>query len=149
LYLSTLYTEEEQVLRLLVHKSFFVPRQDGNQPIKVPEFAWTKIGKAFVKLYPEDSISLIDPMLEHLGDRNSVVFPDSSAISILTEISKRFPAETWSHVEKYLGPPTTSYSFWIERWLRGHDYFKDIGVLASNHIRSSLPGWLDFTTTRK
>jgi hypothetical protein len=59
-----------------------------------------------------------------------VVFPDSSAISVLTEITKRFPVEAWSRIVNYLGPPTTSHSFWIERWLKGNDYFKDIGALA-------------------
>ena len=75
---------KEHVLRLLLHKSFFVPRQDGNQSTRVPEFAWTEIAKAFIKSHPEEGISLMDQMLEHLGDNNSVVFPDSSAIGNLS-----------------------------------------------------------------
>ncbi len=52
-----------------------------------------------------------------------------SAVSLLTEITKKFPVESWKHIIKYLGPPITSNSFWIEHWLRGDDYFKDQGGL--------------------
>lgn len=115
---------------MLLHKSFFSPIQDGNRPTRVPEFAWTEIAKAFVSSYPKESLPLLDPILEHFGDKNSVTFPNSSAISVATEITRRYPDESWARIVKYLGPPTTSHSFWIESWLRGDDYFKDLGALA-------------------
>jgi hypothetical protein len=58
------------------------------------------------------------------------VFPESAAISVLSEITSRFPNEAWNRIIRYLGPPTTSHSFWIEKWLRGDDYFKDLAALT-------------------
>lgn len=138
----------KQTRELLLHQSFFSPKQEANETVRVPEYGWAEIAKLFVKSYPGDSMSLIDPILEHFGDKNSVMFPGSSAMTVLTEIIARHPVKSWERILKYLGPPTTANSFWIEMWLRGDDYFKDTGTLTLVPPKS-IWSWIDVDPARR
>jgi hypothetical protein len=122
---------KEQTLRLLTHYSFFSPNvEEKKQPVRVPDTAWTYVAKEFVKIFPKESIPIMDSALRNFGSENSIVFPSSPVTKILTDITRNNPSESWNIIKRYLGPPVTTRSFWIERWLKGEDYFGDIGALS-------------------
>ena len=70
------------------------------------EYHWTGIGKAFVQAYPEKALELADTILEHFNeDRTILEGFFSHTQPVLDEINKKYPAEVWEKIKKYLGPP--------------------------------------------
>jgi hypothetical protein len=89
------------------------------------EYNWTKIGKAFVQTYPERSLNLADKILEHFGEEGTILEGyHTETQAVLNEITRRYPAEVWERITKYLGPPIDSRAFHIKEWLRGGEFYE-------------------------
>ena len=57
--------------RLLV-RPFLFEALNPHQLNRMTDVYWTEIGKAFLQLYPEKSLELVEPMLSHFGQDGSI-----------------------------------------------------------------------------
>ena len=94
-------------------KSMFNPMTD---------YRWTEIGKVFVQLYPEKNLDLAKIMLDHFGQKGSIIGNYSKTCSVLTELTSQHPAQVWKYVSKYLETRDDFLRrFALEKWLRETD----------------------------
>ena len=113
----------ELTLQLLTHDSLFQPGPSGRLHSVVYDFL--TIGKQFLVHYPEDSLSVAEEMLDHLGEDGTIVEGfHSEARTLLNDITRRFPTQIWSKVAELLGPPIDTVAYHIALWLRGDDLFR-------------------------
>ena len=107
--------------RLLTHPILF---QEASSDVfyRVVDHDWTEIGKAFLNLYPEKSLALAELMLANFGKSGTIVEAHFQTRTVLTEITKRFPAEMWEHISEYLERRDDFLrTHYLERWLTGEN----------------------------
>lgn len=102
--------------RLLSHPSLF-EGSDGSSFHPMETYHWSKITKAFLNLDPKKGLELAKLVLNHFGEEGSIFNYDSDICAVLTEITKRSPAEVWDHVSKLLENQNFSRTVALERWL--------------------------------
>ena len=104
--------------QLLTHPSLF-EESDVREFDDMDEHNWTEIGKAFLHLYPEQSLELVVPILSHFGEEGTIVGFDSQVCSLLDEITAQHPSEVWECVSKLLEDQTHfSRTGTLEQWLK-------------------------------
>ena len=94
---------------------------------------WSEIGKAFLRIDPKKGLELVKHVLEHFGKDGTIFGTFSSEThSVLTEVTKQYPAEVWKHVSKYLETgPDFECPFFLEKWLKGKGSW-DMTILDEN-----------------
>ena len=102
--------------RLLSHPSLF-EGSDGSSFNPMETYHWSEITKAFLNLDPKKGLELAKLVLNHFGEEGSIFNYDSDICAVLTEITKRYPAEVWDHVSKLLENQNFSRTVALERWL--------------------------------
>lgn len=102
--------------RLLSHPSLF-EGSDGSSFNPMETYHWSEIAKAFLNLDPKKGLELAKLVLNHFGEEGSIFNYDSDICAVLTEITKRDPAEVWDHVSKLLENQNFSRTVALERWL--------------------------------
>ena len=102
--------------RLLSHPSLF-EGSDGSSFNPMETYHWSKITKAFLNLDPKKGLELAKLVLNHFGEEGSIFNYDPDIREVLTEITKRYPAEVWDHVSKLLENQNFSRTVALERWL--------------------------------
>ncbi len=110
-------------LKLLTHPALFQKPETGRRD-QMDDYHWTEIGKSFIQLYPERSLDLAAKIIEHFGEKDTILegfHPNTH--NVINEITRRHPKEVWKEVRKYLGPPLDSRAFHIREWLRGGSIF--------------------------
>lgn len=134
---------KDLTLRLLAHESLFTKLEPGKRG-QMDDYHWTGIGKAIIEAYPEESLVLADKMLEHFQEDGTILEGFTSEThSVLNEITRRYPADMWEKVKKYLGPPIDERAFSIKEWLRGGDFFEEKeGVLPLIPVER-IWAWVD------
>ena len=116
-------------LRLLTDELLFEPRKAPN--ISRTTRIWTTIGDEFANEHLEDAVTLAEKMIEHLGERGTVVEGYHSPTFIaLNEITRRLPEEIWPTVSRVLGPPIDARAYRVGLWLRGESFFNNGGFSA-------------------
>ena len=102
---------------LLTHPSLF-EESDGSwfDPTMVT-YWWAEIAKAFLNLDPKKGLELAKLVLNHFGEEGSIFNDNPDICAVLTEITKRYPAEVWDHVSKLLENQNFSRTVALERWL--------------------------------
>jgi len=114
---------EELTLRLLTNPSLF-QKSEAVRRDQMASYDWELIGKAFLRLYPAESLKLADTMLEHFGENGTILEGfHSRTQSVLTEITQQYPEEIWARIAKHLGPPIDSQAYSITQWLRGAGFW--------------------------
>ena len=112
------------------------PLLSGSEAVRSNQMAtyhWTKIGSAFVNLYPIRSLELAEFMLQHFAEDGTIFEGfDSRASTVLAEILQQHPEEMWKRIAKLLGPPIDLRAHHLGRWLRGKDLFREeeVGSLS-------------------
>lgn len=107
--------------QLLTHPILF-GESDKNMFNPMTDYHWTEIGKVFVQLYPEKNLELAKIMLDHFGQKGSIVDNYSKTCSVLTELTKQHPTQVWKYVSKHLETRDNfSRMFALEKWLREAD----------------------------
>src|SRR6266702_3782169 len=140
---------EQLTLSLLKLLSLFQITQDSKRD-PMDDFHWTEIGKKFVQLYPERSAILADWILEHIEEDNTILNLYSNTLSVLNEITLRYPQVVWTFITKYLGPPMDRRAWYIQQWLRGGD----VPPIEGGGALSSIPlaivwQWVDEDVERR
>ena len=102
--------------RLLSHPLLF-EESDGSPFNPMATYHWSEITKAFLNLDPKKGLELAKLVLNHFGEEGSIFNYDSDICAVLTEITKRYPAEVWDHVSKLLENQNFSITVALERWL--------------------------------
>ena len=116
---------QDLTFKLLTHQLLFQKSEAGKRD-QMDDYYWAEIAKAFVLLYPENSLELAEKMLEHFGEEGTIFEGFHSQVQeVLNEITKLYPREVWKKVTKYLGPPIDSRAFHIKEWLRGGKFFEE------------------------
>lgn len=119
----------ELTLRLLINDILYEPRKVSNLN-RIARF-WTIIGEVFMKEYLEDAVVVGEKMIEHLGERGTVVEGShSQAYTILNKITRRRPENIWPMVSRVLGPPIDARAYRVGLWLRGEGLFNSGGFSA-------------------
>ena len=104
--------------RLLAFPAQF-ERLNLHQLNSMTDYYWTEIGKAFLQLYPEKSLELVEPMLSHFDQDGSIFGVFSQTCSVLNQIMGQHPVEVWEKVSRYLEYQTNvSRAVSLEQWLR-------------------------------
>ncbi len=134
----------ELTLALLTHPLLF-EKQEIARRNQMDDFQWAEIGKAFVTIYPKDSLALADKMIEHFGEEGTILGGfHSRANAVLNEITNRYPDEVWKRITKYLGPPIDSRAYRLKSWLRGEELFRKNGEGALSLIPADkIWEWVD------
>ena len=107
--------------RLLTHPTLF---QESSTDVfyQMVDYDWTEVGKAFLKRYPEKGLELVEPMLANFGKTGTIVEAHFQTRAVLTEITKRFPAQMWERVSEYLERRDDFLrTHYLERWLTGEN----------------------------
>ena len=102
--------------RLLSHPSLF-EESDGSPFNPMATGYWSDITEAFLNLDPKKGLELAKLVLNHFGEEGSIFNDDPDICAVLTEITKRYPAEVWDHVSKLLENQNFSRTFALKRWL--------------------------------
>lgn len=102
--------------RLLSHPSLF-EGSGGSSFNPMETYHWSEITKAFLNLDPKKGLELAKLVLNHFGEEGSIFNYDPDICAVLTEITKRYPAEVWDHVSKLLENQNFSRTVALERWL--------------------------------
>ena len=130
--------------RLLTHPSLF--QESNTDPFyQMAAYDWTEIGKAFLHLYPEKGLELAAPMLANFGKTGTIVQAHFQTRAVLTEITKRFPAQMWERVSEYLERRDDFLrTHYLERWLTGENTSEDMekGTLPFMP-REKIWEWID------
>ena len=138
----------ELTLRLLTNSTLF-QEADKVQFNKETDYLWTEIAKVFLLLYPEESLYLVELMLDHFGEEGTIVAPYSQSHSILTEMVKEYPEAVWERVSKYLEIPYhLPRTFFLERWLQGENFSDSSSTEKEQGILTLIPRekiweWID------
>ena len=79
---------------------------------------WVELAKAFLDLYPEKDLELLERVLPHFGKQGTIFGKfDTETCSVMNELTKRYPEQVWKHVSKRL----SESDFFVEDWLKdGH-----------------------------
>ena len=129
----------ELTLRLLTNSTLF-QEADKVQFNKETDYLWTEIAKVFLLLYPEESLDLVELMLDHFGEEGTIVAPYSQSHSILTEMVKEYPEAVWERVSKYLKIPYhLPRTFFLERWLQGEDFSDSSSTAKEQGVLTLIP----------
>ena len=107
----------------LLVSPFLFEESDLHQFDGMTDIYWAEIGKAFIQLYPENGLELVEPVFLHFGTKGTIFggFKEE-ALSLLTEMTKRYPTEIWDQISKLLENriyfPRIVF---LESWLKGED----------------------------
>ncbi len=89
--------------------------QQGNS---MTDSYWVEITKAFLDLYPEKGLEFIERVLPHFGKGGTIFGAfNTETVSVITELTKRYPDQVWKHVSKRL----EERDFFLESWLKEGD----------------------------
>ena len=111
--------------RLLTHPALF-PESNTDIFYQMVDYDWTQIGKAFLSRYPEKGLALAEPMLANFGKAGTIVGAHFQTRTVLTEITKRFPAQMWERISEYLEKRDDFLrTHYLERWLTGENTTED------------------------
>ena len=122
--------------QMLTHPTLF-QGSDRDVFYQMVDYAWTQIGKAFFSRYPEKGLALAEPMLANFGKAGTIVGAHFQTRTVLTEITKQFPAEMWERVSEYLGRRDDFLRMHcLERWLTGEN---TSGSTSTDTERGTLP----------
>ena len=112
---------EELTLRVLTNAPL-LQESEAARHDQMASYYWTEMGRAFVRLYPERSLELADILLEHFGERGTILGGfRSKTHSVLADILRQGPEETWMRISDRLGPPIDERAYLLKDWLRGED----------------------------
>ena len=76
---------------------------------------WVDLAKAFLDLYPEKDLELLERVLPHFGKQGTIFGTfDTETVSVMNELTKRYPEQVWKHVSKRL----SEYDSFVEDWLK-------------------------------
>ena len=76
---------------------------------------WVELTKTFLDRYPEKGLELLERVLPHFGKQGTIFGTfDTDTVSVMNELTKRYPEQVWKHVSKRL----SEYDFFIESWLK-------------------------------
>ena len=127
-YFRYVYTKQASVLprdltfQLLTRPSLFenvpVSYQHSQLGNAMTDSYWVDLAKAFLDLYPEKGLELLEGVLPHFGKEGTIfgTFP-TEIVSVMNELTKRYPEQVWKHISKRL----STYDFFVEDWLKdGH-----------------------------
>ena len=128
-------------LKLLLHENI-IHRTRGTTYTVLDEFSWKKIGLAFVKQYPEDSVEIAKTILENFDTENFFGHHDYEVTEVLDEIARIKPKETWKIASQYVGPPIDSRAYNVQQWLRKELFSSDRGTLPTIPM-SEIIAWID------
>jgi hypothetical protein len=112
---------EELTFRVLANPAL-LEESEAARHDQMASYYWTEMGRAFVRLYPERSLELADILLEHFGERGTILGGfRSKTHSVLADILRQGPEETWMRISDRLGPPIDERAYLLKDWLRGED----------------------------
>lgn len=134
---------EELTLKVLTHKSLFEKLEKGRRG-QMDEYHWTGIGKAFVQTYPEKALVLADTILEYFGEDGTILEGYfSKPQSVLSEITRKYPAQIWDKIKKYLAPPLDLRAYHITEWLKGGHFFREKEGMLPAIPSEKIWEWVD------
>ncbi len=131
--------------RLLSHSSLFDP-SDAPEFDDMIEFSWTEIAKVFLQDYPDKSLELVKSMLDHFGEKGTIVGVFSETCSILDAITEEHSEQVWEQVSSLLEQRTNfSRITDLERWLgKGGDTDRETAKPALARMpRKKIWEWVD------
>jgi hypothetical protein len=110
---------KDLVLEILLHPMLWENPEDVSRDQGV-DYHWKLVGSALINQFPETGILLAEQIIKFFGDKRSLLGGlYSETREVLLEIVKRDPKKLWESVEKYLGPPIDTRSFYLGEWLKG------------------------------
>jgi hypothetical protein len=111
----------ELAFQLLSHPELFKESDDYRYDT-MTDFYWTETAKELLYLHPRKALELVQRMLVPFGSDRTIFDAFSQSCSFLTEATKKYPAEVWEYVSKYLGDRGNfSRTMSIGRWLKEAD----------------------------
>ncbi len=111
---------KDLAFQMLAHPVFF---RGGGAFHTMDKHHWSTVGVAFVAKFPEESLKLAEMIIDHFGEKGTVVSGHSSeAHKVLSAITDRKPVEVWHLISLRLGPPIDSRAYRLKSWLRGDKY---------------------------
>ena len=108
----------QETLTILTHLAWIEPNQHVRFD-SIDYYHWTEVGKAFVQVHLKESKFLVSWMLEHFGERGTILDHSSQTASVLSWVTEHTPQEVWPMITKFLGPPTDARAFFLQEWLGG------------------------------
>ena len=111
----------ELAFQLLSHPELFKESDDYRYDT-MTDFYWTETAKELLYLHPRKALELVQLMLVPFGSDRTIFDAFSQSCSFLTEATKKYPAEVWEYVSKYLSDRGNfSRTMSIGRWLKEAD----------------------------
>lgn len=136
-------TLPEQLTYRILRDSLF-QKQESKKHHNMNDYHWTVTGKAFVATYPEKSLKIAEIMIEHFGEKGTIVEDYySKTHEVINLIARKNPEEVWEIITRYLGPPIDSRAFHIRQWLRGGEHYKEKEGALTFFTLKSIWEWID------
>ena len=116
-----------------------------NQLNSMTDSYWEGIANAFLDLYPEKGLELVEEMLPNFGKEGTIFGMFGTEIcSVLTELTKRYPEQVWKHVSKRLEERDS----FIEDWLKDGNSIDGFSTVEEKGALTFIPHekiweWID------
>ncbi len=111
----------ELTFRLLSHPELF-KESDNYRYDTMTDFYWTNTANALLHQHPQKALELVKLMLGSFGSNKTMFDSFAQSCSFLTETTKKYPAEVWGYVSKYLDSKDNfSRTISLAKWLREAD----------------------------
>ena len=137
--------------QLLSHSSLF-EKSDLLEFDDMIEFSWTEIAKVFLQYYPDKSLELVKPMLDHFGKEGTIVGVFSQTFLVLDAITEEYPTQVWEQVSNLLEHRTHfSRITDLEQWLRegGFSERETAKPALTRMPRQKIWEWVDVDTKNR
>ena len=132
---------KEPARRIVCHPSWFKSAVGSHHPSH-DAYSWTRVAGTLCKYYPDVALELAQLMLEHAGEKGTIVeWLDNEPRQVLDVAMRQRPWEVWQLASSMLGPPIDKTAFLVGQWLRGSDMFGEGG----SHVLQKVPQRLIWT----
>lgn len=122
---------EQLALRVLLHGSFF-RRPDERYRDQMDEFHWAEVATRYLKQFPDHGMEIASVLMDALGEDRSLAGLSRGRVrSLLRDIIRENPTESWQLISERLGPPLDKRSYSLGMFLRGADMFGGGGEEAA------------------
>lgn len=119
----------------------------GERRDHLDDYHWAAVASRYLKRHPERGPEIGRALISEFEHDDSLVdFAHDHARGVLRDLIRRHPRELWPTIRANLGPPFDGGKYKFGMFLRGLDFFGDVG--SEDDAISSLPldelwKWID------
>lgn len=131
-------------LELILHDSLFDLEQRDEWIYFLVDDIWEWTSLALLDQNPDIGLKIAEKYIPNFGLEGTIIGGyHSSSQRVINAIAKRFPVEVWKLSIEELGPPATEVAFDISHWLRGGEFYPELGGALYLFPAAEIWNWVE------